>query len=219
MRRIFKFWRGARSRWRVIALVTFLLTAIFLFGCTGPSTGHEEGLIERLEHESAHAEKPDIDIELLLLEVESVQVKSDLEIPFHTLARTDQIQKYPCSTCHENGLESDKSSQLTEPHKDIELNHADPSVMSCTTCHAAENLDNLHTLTGTPVEFNHSYQVCSQCHSQEFEDWEGGAHGKRVGGWAPPRVIETCTSCHNPHDPAWDTRWPAVTGGGISEQE
>lgn len=206
---------------RMMKRVMFFLPLVFLFlaSCSGPSTGHEEGIIERLEHESAHAEKPEVDIELLLLEIESVQVKSDLEVPFHTLARTDQIQKYPCSTCHEGSLKSEESSRLAEPHQDIQLNHADASVMSCTTCHAADNLDSLHTLTGTSIEFDHSYQVCSQCHSQEFEDWEGGAHGKRVGGWAPPRVIETCTSCHNPHDPAWDTRWPAVTGGGALSKE
>jgi cytochrome c553 len=62
------------------------------------------------------------------------------------------------------------------------------------------------------VSFDHSYQVCAQCHSRQASDWASGAHGKRAGGWAPPRVIYACAQCHNPHSPRWDTRWPAVAG-------
>ena len=133
------------------------------------------------------------------------------------MARTGDIVKYPCSSCHDKPLEVATSSET--PHPDIQLNHADSSILTCTSCHASDNLDSLHSLTGQAIDFDHSYQVCAQCHTQQAEDWEGGAHGKRVGGWAPPRVIETCTSCHNPHDPKLEPRWPAVTGGGIQEQE
>jgi hypothetical protein len=82
--------------------------------------------------------------------------------------------------------------------------------MSCATCHALDAPDQLRTLERRPVAFDHSYQVCAQCHSRQASDWAAGAHGKRVGGWAPPRVVYPCAQCHNPHHPQWDTRWPAV---------
>ena len=49
---------------------------------------------------------------------------------------------------------------------------------------------------------------CKECHQQEFKDWKGGAHGKQLGGWAPPRVSNTCVNCHNPHNPYFEKRWP-----------
>ena len=201
--------------------IILLFCAGLILAACGTVDHHEEGsLIERLEHgDEGHADA-ELNIKHLLVEINSVPVQSDLEIPFHTVARTGEIVKYPCSSCHEKPLEVVPASELRGvAHADIELNHADLSTLTCTSCHAADNLDSLHSLTGKPIEFDHSYQVCAQCHTQQVEDWEGGAHGKRVGGWAPPRVIETCTSCHNPHDPHLELRWPAVTGGGIQEQE
>ena len=70
-------------------------------------------------------------------------------------------------------------------------------------------MNNLNTLTGKSIDFNSSYKLCSQCHSSQFEDWKGGAHGKRIGGWAPPRASLTCVNCHNPHSPSFETRWPS----------
>ena len=58
------------------------------------------------------------------------------------------------------------------------------------------------------IDFNFSHKLCSQCHQQEFKDWKGGAHGKQLGGWAPPRVSNTCVNCHNPHNPYFEKRWP-----------
>jgi predicted CXXCH cytochrome family protein len=97
-------------------------------------------------------------------------------------------------------------------HWDVTVEHAPAAVMNCLTCHAANPGDALRTLRGTAVDFDHSYQVCAQCHARQADDWASGAHGKRAGGWAPPRVVLSCAQCHSPHDPRWDTRWPAVTG-------
>jgi hypothetical protein len=30
-------------------------------------------------------------------------------------------------------------------------------------------------------------------------------------------VVQNCVECHNPHQPAWDIRWPAVTNSGSQE--
>lgn len=202
------------------------------------ATDKTHSIISRLEAEGAHGTapdtgetaRPDVNIEHLLTEFVYVAVQTpssetegenDL---FYTLARRDQLNQYPCSTCHIAPLVTLQSTVDTPPavtadqpqraHWDITLNHADETVMNCLTCHTTPDMDNLHTLTGQTVDFDHSYQVCAQCHGQQLVDWQGGAHGKRIGGWAPPRVINNCVNCHNPHQPAWDTRWPAVTNAG-----
>ncbi len=52
---------------------------------------------------------------------------------------------------------------------------------------------------GQKIDFDHSYQLCGQCHFRQKRDWLGGAHGKRETYWAGERVVRNCTSCHNPH--------------------
>lgn len=134
---------------------------------------------------------------------------------FEVAARTAQITRYPCSRCHDRPIAQMRSAAQSvgkkSAHWDIAVRHAAAEVMSCTTCHQLEGAtDQLRTLEGNPVDFNHSYQLCGQCHSKQAADWKGGAHGKRLGGWAPPRVVENCTGCHNPHSPRFPTRWPSV---------
>jgi hypothetical protein len=133
---------------------------------------------------------------------------------FFVLARTPAIEKYPCSTCHTVPLEQMRGPAGTprRAHWGLTLQHAPAAVMTCGTCHALDAPDRLRTLERRPVPFDHSYQVCAQCHTRQAEDWASGAHGKRAGGWAPPRVVLACAQCHNPHQPRWDTRWPAVAG-------
>lgn len=134
---------------------------------------------------------------------------------FSVLARGPRLTKAPCASCHTEPLAAMRwrgSDGQKTAHWQIELVHASSAVMTCTTCHAPADLDGLRTLTGTLVPFDHAYEVCAQCHSNQKADWEGGAHGKRAGGWAPPRVVYNCTECHNPHAPAFETRWPAHAG-------
>ena len=101
------------------------------------------------------------------------------------------------------------SAGLKKAHWDITLNHANQEAMNCVTCHNGDNMDNLKSLTTHTIDFNKSYKLCSQCHQKEYKDWIGGAHGKRIESWAPPRVSMTCVNCHNPHSPSFDTKWPA----------
>ena len=131
---------------------------------------------------------------------------------FFALARTPAIEKFPCARCHTLPVEKMHGDRgaARRAHWDVALEHAPAAVMSCATCHALDAPDRLHTLERRPVDFDHSYQVCAQCHSRQAKDWASGAHGKRVGGWAPPRVVLACAQCHNPHAPRWDARWPAV---------
>lgn len=125
--------------------------------------------------------------------------------------RKSQLRSYACTECHTGALKDlqKNSGDKKRAHWDIKLNHANESTMNCITCHDGTNLDNLHSLTDQKIDFNKSYQLCSQCHTKQFDDWKGGAHGKRIGGWAPPRASLTCVNCHNPHNPHFETRWPA----------
>ena len=123
--------------------------------------------------------------------------------------RKGKIKLYACTECHTKPLSQIKGKDYKKAHWDIKIVHANKNAMNCVTCHNVNNMDELTSITGKGIDFNKSHNLCSQCHTQQFKDWKGGAHGKRIGGWAPPRASMTCVNCHNPHKPAFDTKWPA----------
>jgi len=124
--------------------------------------------------------------------------------------RKSNLQSYACTECHTKPLSEMQASESSKKaHWNISINHANQNTMNCITCHNGKNMDNLQSLTGNQIDFNNSYIVCSQCHQKQFKDWKGGAHGKRIGSWAPPRASMTCVNCHNPHDPHIASKWPA----------
>ena len=125
-------------------------------------------------------------------------------------ARVHEISKAPCSNCHTKPVEQLKKEHVGKAaHWDVALQHAGKLSMDCATCHDMDKPDVLTSLTGKDISFDHSYQQCGQCHSTQYKDWQGGAHGKRLRGWVPPRTIQTCVGCHNPHKPAFEKRWPS----------
>ena len=132
--------------------------------------------------------------------------------------RKSKIKLYKCTECHTSSLNKLKSKTGKKAHWDIALKHADTNTMNCVTCHNSENLDELKSLTGAKIDFNRSFKLCSQCHTRQFEDWKGGAHGKKIGGWAPPRASMTCVNCHNPHKPHFESRWPARFNTQIEQE-
>ncbi|BDS14764.1 cytochrome c3 family protein [Aureispira anguillae] len=135
--------------------------------------------------------------------------------------RQQDLLHYPCSNCHNEALESLKSKEQKlgqKAHWDIQLKHASSDVMTCTTCHSETNMDDLHSITNKKILFNNSFKVCAQCHQEEYKDWAGGAHGKRIGGWTKPIVKKTCVNCHNPHRPAFEKRLPARYNTKMIEQ-
>jgi len=142
--------------------------------------------------------------------LETVEV-TEGDFKFLIPERKSQITTFNCIECHSQPLGNLKEHKVGEKaaHWNIKLNHAEAEIMNCTTCHNKNNFDNLQSLTGGPIDFNYSYKLCSQCHQKEFKDWKGGAHGKQIGGWAPPRVSNTCVNCHDPHSPKFEKRWPA----------
>lgn len=127
-----------------------------------------------------------------------------------TLPRKKHIEKYPCSNCHVSGFDGETKQKPSErrAHWDLEINHGDD--LTCSSCHFEDDVDLLKTLRGDTVPYNRSYRICGQCHFEQLRDWKGGAHGKQVKGWDKPRVIYNCSTCHDPHDPAYEKRWPVT---------
>lgn len=129
--------------------------------------------------------------------------------PFAAAARTPHIGQYPCGACHEQPVTDPGAAapvSLRWTHLDVGLEHA--AALRCATCHRYDDLGTLRLIEGEPVDFDHSYRVCAQCHAPQARDWAGGAHGKRLGGWRGERVVQNCTGCHDPHAPAFPERMP-----------
>lgn len=130
---------------------------------------------------------------------------------FKVLARKNLIERYRCSACHaiENKVLATNGALLT--HGDITMNHGQGGDnLTCVECHHVTDRDVLVDKQGEKIDFDHSYQLCGQCHFRQKRDWLGGAHGKRVKYWAGGRVIRNCTTCHNPHSPRFKKRMPAT---------
>ena len=163
---------------------------------------------ERIDAESKDYHGTPISSDAFINEVKTIEI-TEGDHTFLIPERKSQIKSYSCSECHTGSLkdlEDNRSGK--KAHWDIKMKHANEKTMNCATCHNGEDMDNLKTLTDTKVDFNNSYLVCSQCHTKEFKDWKGGAHGKKIASWAPPRLSNTCVNCHNPHDPHFESRLP-----------
>ncbi|MBM9603489.1 hypothetical protein [Desulfopila inferna] len=128
---------------------------------------------------------------------------------FRVLARKGKLDRSPCSACHtDTEVKAQDSARLT--HGDIVLNHGQSGALSCLDCHSREQKNLLEDREGNAIDLDHSYQLCGQCHFRQKSDWLGGAHGKRVSNWNGERVIFNCTTCHDPHSPRFEKRFPAT---------
>ena len=129
---------------------------------------------------------------------------------FRVLARKQAIERYKCSSCHtDKPVLVNQGLELT--HGDVVINHGqEGSELSCIDCHHRDDRDYLEDKKGRKIDFDHSYQLCGQCHFRQKRDWSGGAHGKRVSNWAGDRVVYNCASCHDPHSPRFEKRFPAT---------
>jgi hypothetical protein len=185
-------------------MVFIALAAVFLCCAMGCTPHHEEGVLTRLEAAPVEGEAHESPAPLPTV-LTSVSTDSSTFVR----PRSPHLSLYPCATCHNRPLEAMKSTPK-RAHWNVPTEHATKSVMSCTTCHASDNLNALRSLGGELISFDSSYDLCAQCHAPQHKDWLGGAHGKRLGGWTPPRVVALCVECHNPHRPRLDKRWPAI---------
>jgi hypothetical protein len=111
----------------------------------------------------------------------------------------------PCSDCHEDEPTNATPRELEDEHEDQELAHGD---LWCLHCHDAGQRDYLHQADGTLVEFENSWELCTQCHGSKLPDWRAGVHGKRTGHWRGPKEYRTCVACHEPHTPRFEPLEP-----------
>jgi hypothetical protein len=130
--------------------------------------------------------------------------------PFSVVPARRDRDMHPCANCHQWVLSNPEPRKLAAPHDNFELQHGmhGKGGFWCLTCHDAENNMALKTFEGEPVDYEHAYVVCTQCHVQQGRDWARGAHGKRVGGWDGERQVYNCTACHYQHRPAIKPREP-----------
>jgi len=127
---------------------------------------------------------------------------------FWTETRKDKVERFKCSQCHNNkAVTTARAAEMA--HGDITSVHGGKlKPLSCFTCHKKDERDFLVTEQGLKVDMDHSYRMCGHCHFRQQKDWVGGAHGKRVFFWAGKRVVKNCSSCHDPHSPIFEKRWP-----------
>lgn len=193
-----------------IKLVTKIaVVCLFVISCKDSDKHKYHTVTDKIEAKSTDYSTVAVSSSVYNETIKTVEVKEG-EFEFLIPERKSKITSYNCSECHTEPLEKLQQSKVGNKaaHWNIKLIHADNNTMNCTTCHTGNEMDNLHSLTNKSIDFNYSYKLCSQCHQRQFKDWKGGAHGKQLGGWAPPRLSNTCVNCHNPHTPQFEKRWP-----------
>lgn len=194
---------------QIVQRLGYLVLCLVLFSSCGKHGEHEyHGVTDKIEAESKHYDGTSISSEKYLEGMDLMEVTENGQT-FLIPKRKEHIKSFNCTECHSEPLEKLKKGVGQKAHWDLKLNHANAQTMNCTTCHDGSDMDHLTSLTGQKIDLNNSYKLCSQCHTTQFKDWTGGAHGKRLESWAPPRASLTCVNCHNPHSPSFDSRWPA----------
>ena len=210
---------------RSIELLGLLLAVVLSVGGCAGGESHYPGHTSVLEH-IEHAPPTDTVTVTSTDHLDGIAVQSVRGVqgvaPFFVATRTQAIERFPCQECHVQPLAELRAAlpDGQDAHWGLEVDaHAPADVMTCTTCHAGSDMNELELLSGRQVSFDHVYLLCAQCHQTQADDWVGGAHGKRLGGWAPPRVTENCTGCHDPHAPAFPQRLPARAGELIQDDQ
>jgi formate-dependent nitrite reductase cytochrome c552 subunit len=117
--------------------------------------------------------------------------------------QADEI--FPCSDCHDpDFMETDPTVRdLEDPHDTMPTFTHGAGRLWCMDCHDAEDRDTLRLASGATLEFEEAPTLCGQCHSEQYRDWVGGAHGKRLGHWqeGKPQEVLVCANCHDAHAP------------------
>jgi len=188
------------------AFLVLLPAAVFQF-CSTAIAGHG-WVLDRIQ--AADQPFKNLEIETAYeLPVKTIQAKETYQGgKFRVLARKDAIDRYPCSACHSKNKAQARDGALIT-HGDISIDHGEgENELACIECHDRQDGNYLVDMEGKKIDFDHSYRLCGQCHFRPKRDWLGGAHGKRVAYWAGERVVMNCTSCHNPHSPAFKTKMP-----------
>ncbi|MBF0234423.1 MAG: hypothetical protein HQK65_15490 [Desulfamplus sp.] len=187
----------------------FVILGILTFSYSMVAFSNEQGVTQKIKQATKKIDKVEQVENAIPFPKNIVKVNEQYQGgSFFTEPRKSEIKRYKCSSCH-----SDKTVHISNAanisHADIQVVHGGKDKpLACNTCHSQEDRDFLVTSKGSKIDFDHVYDMCGQCHFRQKKDWIGGAHGKRVTYWAGERVVQNCTSCHNPHDPLFKKRWP-----------
>lgn len=208
--------RTVKGQPQTFNVCTLLLVLLLTAQNAGASSG-SHGVIERIQAADQPFDTMQVET-AYQLPMKTVLAKELYQGgPFRVLARKDFISRYRCSVCHTEKMPLVRDGLLFT-HSDIKITHGvGDNSLECISCHDEELRDFLNDKQGSKIDFDHSYQLCGQCHFRQKRDWLGGAHGKRETYWAGERVIWNCTSCHNPHSPAFPTKMPATYSLPLSE--
>jgi len=131
----------------------------------------------------------------------------------------------PCSDCHEKGDAPNREvRELEDEHDEMDFGHGN---LWCYHCHDPERRQSLRLADSSPVDFEDSWQLCTQCHAKKLADWRAGVHGKRTGHWWGAKEYRTCVVCHDPHQPPFKPMKPlpaprrpeAIVQGTAGSQE
>lgn len=123
-----------------------------------------------------------------------------------------------CYSCHDEKkpvivhLDTNGTVILPEAHRDLVLRHGRNNRNDhCFNCHDSKNLELLRPREGQTFKLTESSRLCGSCHGPTYRDWEVGIHGRISGFWDRQRgaaVRQDCTSCHDPHAPAFPSMKP-----------
>ncbi len=111
-----------------------------------------------------------------------------------------------CGTCHAARTPDTLKAtevELDEFHQGLKFNHGG---RTCLSCHNADDYDSLRLADGRAIGFPNVMELCAQCHGTQHRDYVHGAHGGMTGHWdltRGPRTRNNCTTCHDPHAPAY----------------
>ncbi len=124
-----------------------------------------------------------------------------------------------CASCHTDGksleIEYDDEGNTVIPpahERDKVLAHGGSNRNNdCFNCHDPQKLNELVTRDGTRLKLEQATRLCASCHGPSYRDWEAGIHGRTTGHWnrsMGEATREGCTSCHDPHAPAFPLMIP-----------
>ncbi len=119
-----------------------------------------------------------------------------------------------CTVCHHDAVKADPANadqkQLKEFHRGVVLDHGTHA--TCLACHTPPNYETFRLASGKTVTYGNVVELCAQCHSEQWRDYQYGAHGGMTGYWDKSRGERDrnhCLDCHNPHTPGAKQLVPA----------
>lgn len=193
---------------KILNSYLMLLCCAIVIG--GQAHASEKSFLDEVNKSNEKFDNRSVPVDKQVIQKSVLAKEENQDGPFRVLTRKNLIGRFKCSSCH-TGKAVTVNQGLELTHSDIAIEHGrEGQALSCIDCHHLEERNFLEDKKGRKIDFDHSYQLCGQCHFRQKRDWLGGAHGKRVANWAGERVVFNCTTCHNPHSPRFKKRFPAT---------